>query len=698
MLLILLSHSVKPQTPAKWASYKGRGEVYLNPVDFYRLKHYEGFPELAGLNSDVFKLNGVMADYLSRVGVPILLGHHSEQETYFDLYSSTIARSPISAEAKFGPNKTSGVGNLYLLQHDTAHHFAGIPGMRLSDLKDPVATKKKLINIMLWKEVFATIISSAYYIPAYWEWREKPSQNIIDEFRQHNQGYYSGLAPMTKAEHLKMLEYYIFGKTIKYAKFLKEKMTYESLQKTKELKAPKIMPDLSHILGTKTDSYLMSKFIPYLESVHSYFREVGHLGFMAYSKNQAELLMQPWYVQWSDDFKIGIELDTLHQRTEHLFDQIRNEQELTNPPMGNNNHLSSWENNFLKNEISLFGKRLIEMSESIENPKHIEAILSHYQETLSIYNDFLKTEDHKKATRLFKNLINLVENDLPIEELLPWSDRLPGASYESFWRNPYAVSWNGNRNLKNAFLPRLSSGYLQKMYKNKKYKIQTDKTGYIQNQLLKKYEADLNEGFISQPKDSGGIEEITNDSIINEAHITRFTESYSYFIDNIFKPQLQDFYLLPAQKNQLESTIQFAKMRMKSLLSEKSLTSKQKFNLLIQIDQLTKEIFLFTKQQQITKKVTLTNKFESHLQKAITNFILFCDEPISEKTPTKYYFEYTSPPIGTMETGYIVNIINIEESPVKVAYTKPYKSIATWLTNTKIMDCNKLYLESHPNE
>ncbi len=77
VLVIFINFVGFTQEKTHWFGYQDTGEEYYNPTEFFKSKH-KSFPELEGLNSKGMPLNGEMASYIEKVGVPVLIGNQGE--------------------------------------------------------------------------------------------------------------------------------------------------------------------------------------------------------------------------------------------------------------------------------------------------------------------------------------------------------------------------------------------------------------------------------------------------------------------------------------------------------------------------------------------------------------------------------------------------------------------------------------------
>ncbi len=672
---LLFSSLLYSQDPKEtdWVGYRAEGEEYYNPVDFFSSRHRD-FPELEGVNSKRMKINGVMAEYLEKVGVPVLIGNQGEFGGFFDLYSPTITRSQFLNEVPIGPNKNGRVGNLYLMQHDLAHHFAGIPGIRYSDLQNPEETRKLIVEILLQKEVFATSISSAYYIPGYMEWREKPAYSELLEFRKYAQGYYSGLEPMTKSEHVDVLTHFIYGERKKYTAFLKRKLTPESLQRTKDLGVPRAIPDLSQFVGDKLDSKLMSMITTYIEPIHSLYRKIGHYNFVAYSEALADLMMTDWYVKWSEDFKIGIPLEELHKRTKDLIGQIRADKKLTNPPIGNIHHLRGWKENMLKSEISLLGRRINEVLQIADRAKSTEDLEKLYNNLVKTYDELLGGASFEKISKEYKSILNILEVQFPLEKYVSWSVRPAGASSDNFWRNPYGIVYRRGDDLKNANAPRLSPKFLQGQYYKRKFS--KDRVGSIQRALYDNYERHLD-----NLKPSSRI----NKSTIKEKYLSSFTA----FIEESLLPQFPYLNVDRNTKLGIENALNRLMVDWKKL-SSADISIQENRNLVYPaVEETVEALYEFVRFYKRGKgNIFSRRSARKTLKKVIELQVLLTGgELTSNKSLAQRSYKYTSPPLPDYKAGEIADIVR--DIKFKKSLPVRYSSMADWISTNEIIACDR---------
>ncbi len=563
------------------------------------------------------------------------------------------------------------------MQHDLAHHFAGIPGIRQYHLKDKEKTKKLIVDIILKKEVFATAVSSIYYVPKYWEWRDKP-QNV-SEYRKYAQGYYSGVAPMTNREHVQVLHHYIYGQTKKYISFLRSKLSTASLQRTKDLGVPRAIPDLSSLLGDKLDSMLMSTATTYIEPIHSIYRKVGYKKFIAYSEALADMMMTDWYVKWSEDFKIGIPLEDLHLRSDHLLDQIRNDQIIKNPPIGNINHLKSWEQNLLKTEMSLLGRRINEVLQMADKGEDLSSLKQVYEDLVRNYDDLFNGE-FQKAKKQYVKILNRLEKNFPLDKYVSWSARPRGASFKDFWKNPYGIVWSRGDDLSNANLPRLSPKYLQSQYYTRR-KNPTRRVEKLQENVYTAYEAFL--------------ENKLNETKIYSQDFPGYQKALNDFISDSFLPQLPYLAIKKKSKKEIEDKMLDILSSWNQIQLNEVPKSFEKNKIFQEVESIAKEIYSLMSHHK--RKIGLTERMflefdYNNLLKKLDSFEYFLKEKnfLSSKKIPSVKFIYTSPPSKGYRVGEFVDILSLKldvESP-KV-FPLRYESIADWISTNEIENCNK---------
>ncbi len=662
-----------------WVVYKGAGQAkFYRATDFYQQGHSD-FPEMIKVNSRTYPILETFAQHLDASGVPILIGIDTNFNSYFDLYFPTLGRSLTSDPTTVGPNKESNLGHLSLLEHDSAHHFAGIPGLRRSDLLNIEETKKKLFEIILLKEVFATANTSLFYIPAYYDWKiEVPAEKKL-LFQTYNQGFYTGLKPLSRTEHMNLVKYAVLGKFWDYLKLMREKLTAESLRKTRESGAPRAIPYLDKYVGKKLDHYLVSLLVPIVEPIHAYMiRKESFKGFSHYANKMVDISLQPWYVEWSDDFQVGIPLDKLKKRTLNLISQLEASDKIVDPDNPSGKRLShfEWKAKFLRTEVSLFGKRLKEVSQLGIDESYLKKINQIYVDALNIDIELRQNvsdlkNHYENLKKSFIALVELANNELPVEEVIPYSYRKKGVSYLNFWENPYGfvidrdIYWPGD----------LSASALEDLLKQNSH-LKLGKSNLERNQksLVQEYIKTQNHRqHNAQAPTSVG-------NLLSEIKI--FEQNLEQLLEKSFLTQLPNLPLTLENKIKVETATKTFLKEVKNELSHNR--SDSLFDLYHRIDETLLEVFSFL---ELTKSTKKTNVSPTSLLKA---FKANQDTSLSHKGSE---FKTIRPP-GTLNSNphlfVNLNLRHNSSTPLVLSPVIEYQSIADWLSTMPQQTCNKL--------
>lgn len=388
-----------------------------------------------------------LMNFLHNNGIPIGIGTNTNNHTIFELYLPLISRPDGLVGPTIGITKESRVGNLYFIAHDAVHHVVGIPGPRLKDLDDLPAARKKLFEIMLLKEQIATLHSMSIYIPAYWNWRDKDRHGRDrPDFVDANHGLFS-FGDLPQDKYVDMIGHFVHGRSIEYGKILGKYIDPKTIRNARRIGVPLGGPNLYQWIGLGAESWFYKLAIPIAEPILARYREVGYLGFKAYSQAMADFMLQPWYVEWADRFKFGVPLDELYDRAKgHIEDQKAKR------PLGDEEKVSEqiFERRALMNEVALFGRRVAELremgrigkSKSDFNRADDQRLGALFEASVDLHEDLAKPESHLLSSsqleylrgRLSK-LMSGAERLFPLDSYLPHEYRQAFISYKNYWRD-----------------------------------------------------------------------------------------------------------------------------------------------------------------------------------------------------------------------------------------------------------------------
>jgi hypothetical protein len=681
IVLALALVFANPLTPASaadtpWTAYTPQaGNLFYSPQAYFEDMRKE-YPEMEAINPEKFPFLQAAIAHMISAGVPILAGIEPNYEEKYDLYMSTVARSNAHPNTQMGPDLNSDVGKLYFNEHDIFHHLAGIPGLRMSDLSDPKALEK-FTRIIFKKEVFASAQTSMLYIPAYWEWREKPSPEIIDEFRQYNQGFYSTFNPLTPAEHVNLVESFVFGRTWQYLKAIWNGTDTKSIGRAKDLGVPRLAPSLDRYVGRRLDNILISVGSLVVEPIRGYFARVAYKGFSEYTANLAKLVFQPWYVQWSDDFKVGIPLDQLEKRTDNLIDQLRSGATTLVDPDGAPQNLD-WNRSFFNTELSLFGRRLAEVREVMKAAAQSEKLSAHYQTDLSELNEFYADAvqlhgtlangaDLAAVKEQFLSLVSKVETELPVDRVIPFSHRLTGVSYVQFWRNPYAFAMSRGNLPSTRFAPSLlesKKDVATELPTAEVLKTEIGQRKALQDGLIRQYRFEQNARIVPV----GAIE-----------GLPAFAAKLDLLVRNNFLKSLPSFtQLKQADREQIESIcLQFLKQSAAELKTC-SVSTVNGCSDFTRINQFLVEL------RSLASDLKAGEKLD---KKAL---VRLANPPAANQGSAFTYFFQNGKIVFDAEMIDLVHPALTAEGKVVTAKIQPYTAMSEWIDHHKIMGCREL--------
>ncbi|MBX9769380.1 MAG: hypothetical protein K2X47_19040 [Bdellovibrionales bacterium] len=444
---------------------------YIAPQDLFTSLDPKRFPEIKELNPERYDDIKRLIYAMEAGGVAFGIGDSINRETMFDLYLPFITLSENRPNANFGANARSEIGGFYFYMHDAYHIYAGIPGPRKKDLLNPKASKEKWINTMISKEWTATAWSALDYIRYYWNWRYRAEGGTSSQFENINRGAFS-MADVSRQQLVDQLGHFSYGRIWRYMKSLRQNMNSDYMRQAQELGVPNLGIDVSAWLSPANERRLFRLAGPIVESIFSYFRSnSGYTAFRDFSAETVDYYLQPWYVEWADDYKYGIPLDELEARQVQLRKDIaegRPLKEVVKPTR------TQFQVRYLRNQIAIFGRKLAELKELLlRNPKdlplrraeifgHLRKYNSKALELVSTLDSFDTQGFENQNTVLtgledveaeFIRMLGLAENHINISKDLPLHLRLGFVDYSHFWRDPTAILIKGSKMMTGFFPP-----------------------------------------------------------------------------------------------------------------------------------------------------------------------------------------------------------------------------------------------------
>lgn len=451
---------------AQWNQFFDPSEfLTFHPERYFYEFSSPHYPELADINPDRIEQIRRFTNTLHNTGIPIGIGTNANNHTSFELYLPLISRPDGLVGPTIGITQESQVGNHYFIDHDTAHHVVGIPGVRLRHLLDPESAEKALVELQLLKEQAATIHSMKDYLKWYWNWRDIQSHGTErPDFVAHNQGMYS-LGPLNDQDYVEMIEAFVHGRSWAYGRLLASRFQARFMQSARRAGVPLPGPIFHPYIGIRGESYAYALLVPILEPLVSRYREVGYVGFKTYSQAMAKFMLQPWYVEWSDHFDFGIPIEELTEKTRQIIQDLR-EGKL----IGDEEKKAPQEfyRQFLKHEVALFGRRIAEIRELARRGKLSELytpaldrrMIDLYNKALDLHERVIEIPDSELSAadvdslrQELAGLMNAAESLCPVDRVIPLWERLPMINYSRYWRDITALAISRYGHNSGAFTP-----------------------------------------------------------------------------------------------------------------------------------------------------------------------------------------------------------------------------------------------------
>ena len=390
--------------------------------------------------------------FLEKHGIPFSIGTNANKQTIFELYLPDVNRPEGQTPPTIGASPEREVGNLYFLMHDAVHHIVGIPGPRLSDLKNREAAKKRLIEIMLMKEQVATSHSLMDYARYYWNWRDEVRHGKLrPEFKELNRGAFPfGIIP--RSDYVEIIGHFVHGRTWEYSKILRKYLDAGVTEKARRVGIPNPAQNFSKFLGFKGEALAYKFLIPIVEPILARYREVGYGGFLRYSTAMADFMLQDWYVEWADRFQFGYSFDQLEARGADALRKLKRGEYLGDASPAKP---LEFDLRYLQNQVSLFGRRIMEVRELGRQGNsrkdfnaQDEIRLKFFYEQAAKLNDELRSADvnNLSAEKInswksqFQSQMESCAKEFSVEKYIPFKIRQPFINYDHYWFDMTALA------------------------------------------------------------------------------------------------------------------------------------------------------------------------------------------------------------------------------------------------------------------
>ncbi len=541
-----------------------------NPEIFFFEEHIE-FPEQLKMNQD---FTPEVAKYLMESGIPITTTYFPNVSESFDVYFPMInwpTQNPLSNN--FLPHFNA--GPTHLPYHDSFHHWAGTPGIRLEDIlpENIEETKRKLIDVLFHKEYFATAVSSKIHIPAFTKWRllkegkaKDPNFRLPADFDEYNQGMMSGFAPLDNATSMEVIRSYVYGDTSSFKNLVRKKLSSASMKRTRELGIPTFMPDLTKFVGSKLDSKISMFFQQYIFPLFFRNNKFAYKGFLDYCETLAEISTQKWLVQWSEDFNYGIRLDELYKRTDLFIDQLVEGKPLTDPGIGKhtNIYVKSWDKNKLRTSTALLGRRIRQAIEYTPDSEVARKLQVKYEDAIRLNRNITEHASFNSLSKSYKNLVTSLKLEFPLKKVYPHYLRNRSINYHDFWANEVGTLENKVKLTSGFYAP----SNINEFFDKKKYeKVASNHNDKVYTEFSQKYLK-----YIEGKDKQFPLEKFESN---RSTTMGKYVESLKFYIEKSFLPQLINSKVSSQDKKKIyEKSLEVFNFYEKKILSANEINQK----------------------------------------------------------------------------------------------------------------------------
>lgn len=443
--------------------FQTSGMEFYSPRDFYTgnmdslVLSY--IPENKVLSAQNHKQSRLLMNFLLGEGVSMGFGTNPNRDSFFDLYGTLSVDVELAyPPPQFGETLESEGGKRYFPDHDATHLWAlrGV-GPRLSEISTPERRKKAIhewAKILMDVEGLATAYNSAYQVREYWNFRfrqEGHSEEEIRRFEEANRAVLS-IGKWNYESYMDVVLTNVRGQLKEQYNLLKDNITYEQMLKARAAGVPELFPPLSERFSPKMEEMFFKYAFAPLFSLASLYRPIN--GYHALMKGTIQLLeyyYSPYYVRWADMFKIGEDLETAKRKVEERIALFKKDQIFEDVPVPAKGRFETQQ---LRNVLTQQGRKLIELQElakvdsTVITQKDIQDIDS-WLKTLQKFNEELLSLKERNASvepeqvseyqKRYIQITDALETRFPVAKYIPSRLRLGYASYENFWRDPFAV-------------------------------------------------------------------------------------------------------------------------------------------------------------------------------------------------------------------------------------------------------------------
>ncbi|NUN07347.1 MAG: hypothetical protein HUU57_16505 [Bdellovibrio sp.] len=440
-----------------WVLTKTHGMKFYKPSDIFSGKVlFADIPEAEYINTEGTQDHNLQMRkilyFLESQGIALGLGVNANRDSFFDLYAPFVDILLDEPAAEFGQTRESEVGKMHFLTHDSTHLKMGMPGPRLSDLKDKPAAKEKLKKILMHEEALASAWTSINHAKWYWKWRYvQDGGTNLEQFDKYNKGLAS-IGNFAPRDYTNLLEGYMSGRFWDMQKVYKKSIDYDTFAAAREAGVPMLFPSFKNTLTATGEKFLVSKMFQFLlPHVHMTDKKFGFKSLWDYADLQAEFYLSDWYVKWADAFQVGEPLDQLTESLKSQAEEFKQGKVFgdTKKP-----HPGTFEVMYVRNNLTQFGRKLIELEVlgekenlniTAQQKAELKRLISQAQ---SVNEHILKIKSENRpvspaeitwATDSFRLLMDKANNALPIEKIVPRYLRQAHGDYRTFWFDTFAV-------------------------------------------------------------------------------------------------------------------------------------------------------------------------------------------------------------------------------------------------------------------
>ncbi len=440
------------------------GMTFYRPANFYGGEMpFPEIPEIEFINTnDQPQLEG-LSRFLESQGVALSLGSNPNRDSAFDLYAPLVGIVLDQPAARMGLTPESEIGRMHFMTHDGVHLWAGIPGPRMEDMKDPKKLeeiKERLVQVVLDKEALASAWTAIEYTRWYWNWRNKQGDNKDnqDEFEKLNFGLFS-IGEIDHDEFINILLSIAKNDWKNHWGILKRKMDYGYMVKALEAGVPALYPNLRFSnkmldkLGVRAQAGIMRGLLPGVSALSAINRgATGYYYQRSYARGLVDFYYQEWFTEWATLFNYGIPIDEMEEQLADKIQQFREQKHMTDIA---ENPEYLYEIMYLRNEVAQFGRKLIEMKEVWKNNQGIASAqdMSDYQDILDRAVETVQNLDAYKASTTtyspekvqeFKayasSLMDAANTRFPVDTYIPLYVRPTFSDYSNFWYDSYGYA------------------------------------------------------------------------------------------------------------------------------------------------------------------------------------------------------------------------------------------------------------------